>query len=77
MHAYLAFLPEEVAESPGYRVLPGVEDLLLRLIEAGVLVGITSGAVEAATHIKTGPRLASTSTSPSAASARTRRIEAS
>lgn len=52
MHAYLGFLPEEVAESPGYRVLPGVENLLLQLIEAGVLVGITSGAVEAATHIK-------------------------
>lgn len=52
MHAYLGFLPEEVADSLGYRVLPGVEDLLLRLIEAGVLVGITSGAVEAATHIK-------------------------
>ena len=52
MHAYLGFLPEEVADSPDYRVLPGVEDLLPRLIEAGVLVGITSGAVEAATHIK-------------------------
>jgi len=52
MHAYLGFLPEEVADSPGYRVLPGVVDLLPRLIEAGVLVGITSGAVEAATHIK-------------------------
>ncbi|MDQ6884955.1 MAG: HAD hydrolase-like protein [Candidatus Dormibacteraeota bacterium] len=52
MHAYLGFLPEEVADSPDYRVLPGVEDLLPRLIEVGVLVGITSGAVEAATHIK-------------------------
>jgi phosphoglycolate phosphatase-like HAD superfamily hydrolase len=52
MHEYLKFLPQEVAGSPGYRVLPGVEDLLLRLIETGVLVGITSGAVEAATHIK-------------------------
>lgn len=52
MHAYLGFLPQEVADSPGYRVLPGVEAILLRLIEDGVLVGITSGAVEAATHIK-------------------------
>jgi phosphoglycolate phosphatase-like HAD superfamily hydrolase len=52
MQQYLKFLPQEVARSPGYHVLPGVEDLLLRLIEAGVLVGITSGAVEAATHIK-------------------------
>jgi phosphoglycolate phosphatase-like HAD superfamily hydrolase len=52
MHEYLEFLPQEVAGSPGYHVLPGVEDLLLRLIETGVLVGMTSGAVEAATHIK-------------------------
>lgn len=52
MRDYLKFLPEEVATSPGYHVLPGVHDLLLRLIKAGVLVGITSGAVEPATHIK-------------------------
>ncbi len=52
MHEYLEFLPQEVAASPGYHVLPGVEDLLLRLIETGILVGITSGAVEVATHIK-------------------------
>ncbi|MGI8609113.1 MAG: HAD family hydrolase [Candidatus Dormibacteria bacterium] len=52
MHSYLQFLPEEVANSKGYHVLPGAEDLLLRMIEAGILVGITSGAVEAATHIK-------------------------
>jgi phosphoglycolate phosphatase len=52
MHEYLLVLPDEVAKSPGYHMLPGVRDLLLRLIEAGVLVGITSGAVEAATHIK-------------------------
>jgi phosphoglycolate phosphatase len=52
MHEYLQFLPQEVASSPGYHVLPGVEALLPRLIEAGILVGITSGAVEAATHIK-------------------------
>jgi phosphoglycolate phosphatase len=52
MHEYLKFLPQEVAGSPGYHVLPGVADLLSRLIETGVLVGITSGAVEAATHIK-------------------------
>jgi phosphoglycolate phosphatase len=52
MKEYLVFLPQEVADSPGYHVLPGVEDLLLRLVTSGVLVGITSGAVEAATHIK-------------------------
>jgi phosphoglycolate phosphatase-like HAD superfamily hydrolase len=52
MHEYLIFLPEEVANSPGYHVLPGVREILPRLIEAAILVGITSGAVEAATHIK-------------------------
>jgi phosphoglycolate phosphatase-like HAD superfamily hydrolase len=52
MHEYLRVLPEEVATSPGYHVLPGVKELLPRLIAAGILVGITSGAVEAATHIK-------------------------
>jgi phosphoglycolate phosphatase len=52
MHEYLLVLPEEVANSPGYHMLPGVRELLVRLIEAGILVGITSGAVEAATHIK-------------------------
>jgi phosphoglycolate phosphatase len=52
MHEYLLVLPDEVANSPGYHMLPGVRELLVRLVEAGVLVGITSGAVEAATHIK-------------------------
>lgn len=52
--AYLERLPEEVAQSPGYRVLEGVEELLPRLSAAGFLLGITSGAVEAAAHIKLG-----------------------
>ncbi len=49
---YLQRLPEEVAASPGYRVLPGVESLLPRLVEAGVLLGITSGGLEAGAHAK-------------------------
>src|SRR5205823_2832839 len=49
---YLRCLPEEVAASPGYRVLPGVESLLPRLVEAGVLLGITSGGLEAGAHAK-------------------------
>ena len=49
---YLMRLPEEVASSPGYRVLDGVEALLPRLAKAGFLLGITTGAVEAAAHIK-------------------------
>ena len=49
---YLMRLPEEVAESSGYRVLDGVEEQLLRLCRDGFLLGITTGAVEAAAHIK-------------------------
>ena len=50
--AYLDGLDDEVQESPGYRVMPGVDALLPRLVEAGVLLGIVSGALEAAAHIK-------------------------
>jgi phosphoglycolate phosphatase-like HAD superfamily hydrolase len=48
----LEYLPEEVERSPGYRVLDGAEELLQRLVAAGVLVGLTTGNVEAAAHIK-------------------------
>lgn len=50
--AYLKHLPDTVAESDGYRVMPGVEELLDRLIEAGVLLGLVTGNIEAAAHIK-------------------------
>ncbi|MGI8829450.1 MAG: HAD family hydrolase [Candidatus Limnocylindria bacterium] len=50
--AYLDRLGVEVEQSPGYRVMPGVESLLPRLTDAGVLLGIVSGALEAAAHIK-------------------------
>lgn len=50
--AYLERLPTEVETSAGYRVLDGVEELLPRLCRAGFLLGITTGAVEAAAHIK-------------------------
>jgi phosphoglycolate phosphatase len=49
---YLMRLPQEVASSPGYKVLDGVEELLPKLCKAGFLLGITTGAVEAAAHIK-------------------------
>lgn len=49
---YLMRLPEEVAQSSDYRVLDGVEALLPRLCRDGFLLGITTGAVEAAAHIK-------------------------
>lgn len=49
---YLKHLPEAVAESDGYRVMPGIEALLDRLIDQGVLCGLVTGNVEAAAHIK-------------------------
>jgi phosphoglycolate phosphatase len=53
MAAYLDRIPNEVEPSEKYRVLDGAEELLRRLgREKGVLLGITSGAVEAAAHIK-------------------------
>jgi phosphoglycolate phosphatase len=50
--AYLDRLGVEVDRSPGYRVMPGVAALLPRLTDAGVLLGIVSGALESAAHIK-------------------------
>jgi phosphoglycolate phosphatase-like HAD superfamily hydrolase len=48
----LEYLPEEVASSKNYVVMPGVEELLERLIDDGRLLGLTTGNVEAAAHIK-------------------------
>jgi phosphoglycolate phosphatase len=48
----LEALPQAVAESKGYRVLPGVEEALTRLRDAGFLLGLTTGGVEAAAHMK-------------------------
>jgi phosphoglycolate phosphatase len=45
-------LPKTVAESKGYRVLPGVKELLPHLCEEGYLLGLTTGGVETAAHIK-------------------------
>jgi phosphoglycolate phosphatase len=50
--SYLKHLPETVAESTGYRVMPGIEELLDRLIDAGTLLGLVTGNIEAAAHIK-------------------------
>jgi phosphoglycolate phosphatase len=52
MAARLAHLPEEVANSPNYRVMEGAEELLERLIDDGCLLGLVTGNVEAAAHIK-------------------------
>jgi phosphoglycolate phosphatase len=48
----LHYLHQTVAESEGYRVLAGVEQLLPQLITDGYLVGLVTGNVEAAAHIK-------------------------
>jgi phosphoglycolate phosphatase len=54
MSGYLSVLPDFIASSDGYRVLPGVVELLPRLHEAGVLLGVTTGALEAGAHAKLG-----------------------
>jgi phosphoglycolate phosphatase len=54
MAGYQAVLPDYVASSPDYRVLEGVEDLLERLTRAGILLGLTTGGLEAAAHAKLG-----------------------
>jgi phosphoglycolate phosphatase len=52
MGSYLAHLDESVRESTGYRVMPGIPDLLARLVDEGLLLGLTTGNVEAAAHVK-------------------------
>ncbi len=49
---YLLFLQDEVSSSSGYRVLDGVHATLHQLIDAGVTLGIVSGALEGAARIK-------------------------
>jgi phosphoglycolate phosphatase-like HAD superfamily hydrolase len=49
---YLLHLAEDILTSDGYRVLPGVEQILVRLGEAGVMVGLVSGAMEGAARTK-------------------------
>lgn len=52
MRKRLDHLPEEVESSPGYVVRDGVVELLERLIDDGILLGLTTGNVEEAAHIK-------------------------
>jgi phosphoglycolate phosphatase-like HAD superfamily hydrolase len=52
MERRLHYLHQTVEESQGYRVLPGVNELLPELIEEGYLLGIVTGNLEAAAHIK-------------------------
>jgi hypothetical protein len=70
MERRLHHLYQTVAQSPDYRVLAGVEELLPQMLEQGYLLGLVTGNVEAApTSSCTGPD--STGSSPSAATART------
>ena len=48
------YLAEEVESSPGYRVMPGVVELLERLTGEGRLVGLITGNTEPAAHTKLG-----------------------
>ena len=52
MERRLHHLYTTVADSKDYRVLAGVEQMLPRLIDGGYLLGLVTGNVEAAAHIK-------------------------
>lgn len=52
MGRYLRHLSAAVDESDDYQVMPGIEELLERLVDEGHLLGLTTGNVEAAAHIK-------------------------
>jgi phosphoglycolate phosphatase len=49
---YLGHLADAVAESEGYFVIEGIEELLPRLVEQGILLGVVTGNIEPAAHIK-------------------------
>ncbi|HEY5303289.1 MAG TPA: HAD family hydrolase [Acidimicrobiales bacterium] len=52
---YLMHLDEDIGNSEGYQVLPGAEGILNRLREAGVILGLVSGAMEGAARTKLVP----------------------
>jgi phosphoglycolate phosphatase-like HAD superfamily hydrolase len=52
---YLLHLADDIWTSEQYRVLPGAEQLLVRLGEAGLLLGLVSGAMEGAARTKLMP----------------------
>jgi phosphoglycolate phosphatase-like HAD superfamily hydrolase len=52
MRRRLDHLPEEVENSPGYRVHDCVVETLERLSAEGILLGLTTGNMEEAAHIK-------------------------
>ncbi len=52
---YLLHLAEDIWTSEQYRVLPGAEETLRQLGEAGVIIGLVSGAMEGAARTKLMP----------------------
>jgi phosphoglycolate phosphatase-like HAD superfamily hydrolase len=52
---YLLHLADDIWTSENYRMLPGVERTLVRLGEAGVVLGLVSGAMEGAARTKLMP----------------------
>ena len=52
MAKYMKYLASAVEESDGYEVMPGVVPRLRQLVDDGYLVGLVTGNVEAAAHIK-------------------------
>jgi phosphoglycolate phosphatase len=52
---YLLHLAEDIWTSAQYHVMPGVEDTLKRLGDAGVTLGLVSGAMEGAARTKLMP----------------------
>lgn len=53
--AYLRHLAGEIWASESYQVLPGAQDTLVRLGDAGVVLGLVSGAMEGAARTKLVP----------------------
>jgi phosphoglycolate phosphatase-like HAD superfamily hydrolase len=53
--AYLRYLAGEIWASESYAVLPGAQDTLVRLGNAGVVLGLVSGAMEGAARTKLVP----------------------
>ncbi|MHB1841733.1 MAG: HAD family hydrolase [Sulfobacillus sp.] len=52
LDARLKHLRQTVVDSSGYRVLPGVEALLPKLLGEGYLLGLVTGNMEPAAHVK-------------------------
>lgn len=52
---YLLALSDDIWKSAHYRMLPGADQLLQRLVDAGVILGIVSGAMEGAARTKLMP----------------------